>query len=301
MKKRTLKIISAALCLCLCMGLGAMALADNSAPVAENLEVMTYRNVSVGGKLSAMDPDGDELTFVVTTQPSKGSVELDAGGSFVYTPRDGKKGRDYFGFEAVDSQGNHSQEATVIIKIARQKTCIAYSDMDGSADEYAAAFLAESGVYVGACVGGKYVFGPDESVTRGEFLAMCMELCGRELLSGVKSTGFADDGDMDAWLKPYVSTAVIDGVISGDTETGAFGSEQPITQAEAAVMLNNILRPTDVSAAGLEDNGAVPAWAAQSVANLTACRVISGETSDSESLTRAQAARMLTAAAGLIK
>ena len=39
------------------------ASADGSAPIAENLELSTYRGVSVGGRLSATDPDGDPVSF----------------------------------------------------------------------------------------------------------------------------------------------------------------------------------------------------------------------------------------------
>ena len=35
------------------------AFAANGAPVAENLELTTYREVSVGGQLAAVDPEGD--------------------------------------------------------------------------------------------------------------------------------------------------------------------------------------------------------------------------------------------------
>ena len=35
----------------------------NSAPVAENLELRTYRNVSVGGRLNAFDPEDDVVSY----------------------------------------------------------------------------------------------------------------------------------------------------------------------------------------------------------------------------------------------
>ena len=80
------KYIAAALC---CLALCAIvfpALADNSAPVAENFEFETYRGVSFGGKLCAVDPDGDAVSFEITTQPKKGTIELSDDGSFVYSP-----------------------------------------------------------------------------------------------------------------------------------------------------------------------------------------------------------------------
>ncbi|MFR6426151.1 MAG: Ig-like domain-containing protein [Oscillospiraceae bacterium] len=73
--------------------------------MAENLELTTFRNTSIGGTLSANAPDGSPLTFRITTEPVKGTVTLTDSGTFVYTPADGKRGRDYFGFRAADSSG----------------------------------------------------------------------------------------------------------------------------------------------------------------------------------------------------
>ena len=57
-------IASAAALLMLLTGLIALepkAEAAGSAPVAANLELTTYRGVSVGGQLAAYDPDGGEV------------------------------------------------------------------------------------------------------------------------------------------------------------------------------------------------------------------------------------------------
>ena len=272
------------------------ARAEGNAPVAQNLELTTYRNVSVGGRLTAVDPDGDTLTFQITTEPTKGEIELTDDGRFVYTPDTNRRGRDYFGFKAVDAEGNSSQEATVIIRIEKQKTRTTYSDLDGNACAYAATMLAEEGIFVGQQLGGSYVFEPDREVTRGEFLAMCMELGGDELLSAVAATGFADDDAIPVWQKPYVATALMDGVINGTESEGSavFSAGDAVTVQEAAVMLNNVLGATDVPTAAFDS--AVPAWASQATANLTACGVLAVSGRYTDSLTRADAAEMLSAA-----
>ncbi len=274
----------------------AAALAANGAPVAENLELTTYRDVSVGGQLSAVDPEGDSFTFEITTGPSKGEVELTGDGRFVYTPEPGRKGRDYFGYRAVDETGARSQEATVIIKIEKKKPAVSYSDMAGHPAGYAAAALAENGIFTAESIGGAAVFSPEREVTRAEFLGMCMALTGSELISGVLSTGFADDADIDAWLKPAVATALMDGVVSGySVEGGAvFSPDEPVTRQEAAVMLDNALGTTEVAATAISDG--VPAWAAQAAANLSAAGVITEGEAFSEPLTRADAAEMLVRA-----
>ncbi len=291
------KLIAAALALALALALPiGGALAANGAPVAENLNLTTYRNVCVGGQLAAVDPEGDTMTFEITTQPTKGSVEVTDDGRFVYTPDTNRKGRDYFGYRAVDETGARSQEATVIINIEKQKTQTTYSDMAGHPGAYAATALAENDIFTGEKLGGVWMFQPEREVTRAEFLSMCMELTGEQLLSGVSATGFADDADISDWLKPYVATALMDGIVSGYGVTGGavFEPDASITTQEAAVMLDNVLDTTDVAATAL--TGSVADWAAQATSNLAACGVITEGTAFSEALTRAGAAEMLVRA-----
>ena len=279
-------------CLALC-ALVFPAAADNSAPVAENFEFETYRGVSFGGKLAAVDPDGDPVSFEITTQPRKGTIELSDDGSFVYSPAEGKRGRDYFGYRAVDAQGERSQEATVIIRLVKNKS-VCYADMSGETSYCSAVRLAECGAFTGPQLGGEYYFEPQKTLTRGEFVAMCLCVTGADVLRGVISTGFADDGSIPDWQRAYVASAVRDGVIKG--KTGAIGAvfdaEAAISRAEAGVMLDRLLKLTNV---GYTDSAA-PAWAAQSAANLDACGIMDGESVDSAALTRAEAADMLAAA-----
>ena len=54
----------------------------NSAPVAENLDVRTYRETSVSGSFQALDPEGDLLSFRITAAPGKGSVTVRGSGAF---------------------------------------------------------------------------------------------------------------------------------------------------------------------------------------------------------------------------
>ena len=278
------KYIAAALC---CLALCALvfpALADNSAPVAENFEFETYRGVSFGGKLCAVDPDGDAVSFEITTQPKKGTIELSDDGSFVYSPAVGKRGRDYFGYRAVDANGDRSQEATVIIKLKKNKS-VSYVDMDGSASYCSAVRLAECGAFVGKQIGGEYYFEPQKTLSRGEFVAMCLCVTGTDVLRGVVSTGFADDGSIPDWQRAYVASAVRDGVVKG--KSGA------VFDAEAGVMLDRLLSLTNVSC---ENSG----WAAQSAANLDACGIMDSENVDSAALTHAEAADMLAAAMNVL-
>ena len=95
---------------------GGMAQAAGLAPVAENLDYETFRNVAITGALAAMDPEGDPVTFRITEMPYKGTVELGENGTFIYTPLHGKKGRDSFSYVAADPDGNVSSPAVVSIR-----------------------------------------------------------------------------------------------------------------------------------------------------------------------------------------
>lgn len=294
-------ILSALLALCLFLSIPAFA-ADyltvsvtetNSSPVAENLSLETYKGVNVDGTFRAHDPEGDEMTFSVSTAPKKGTVTVD-GDKFTYCPNEGKRGKDTFKYVAIDSKGGISQEATVTVEIKKQATKVTYSDVNS----YEAVFLAEKGVFLGENVGGSYVFRPNESVSRGEFLAMCMEICGLGETVPVARTGFSDDDTIPVWVKPYVSGAVIGGIVHGSlNENGAavFRSGDAITAYEAAVILDNALGVTETAA--VEDD-VVPVWAAKSVASLRSVNVISD--ASSAELSRIEAAKMLVKAAKIV-
>jgi len=297
--KNSGRIKAACLALLLCLSLALAVFADDSAFIAENLEINTYRGVSVGGKLTVADSGSEVVGFEVTAAPGKGSVELGDDGCFVYTPDEGKKGKDYFGYKAIDAEGRYSQEATVIITIRKQKTRVTYADMEGHPSAWAAITLAEEGIFTGENLAGKFVFRPEESVTRGEFLTMCMLAAGTELMRDVSDTGFADDEAIAAWSKPYIGTALSLGLVKGyENELGwVFAPDEAISATEAAVMLDNILALTEAVAVWYSYDELLPDWAVQSAANLSACDIIPDSLSLlDETLSRAQAAEMLCAA-----
>jgi len=287
----------------LCFSLVFSVSAEESAFIAENLELCTYRGVSVGGRLSVADYGSEVIGFEVTTPPGKGTVELGDDGCFVYTPDEGKKGKDYFGYKAIDADGRYSQEATVIIKIRKQKTRVTYSDMTGDPSAWAAVMLAEEGIFTGENLAGEYVFNPDASVTRDQFLAMCMNACGEKLIYDAASTGFVDSDSTAPWARPYVATALSRGYISGyKSDSGfVFAPSEAISATEAAVMLDNIMALTDAVAVWYSYDEIVPAWAVQSAANLSSCGITPDSLSlTDESISRSEAAEMLCKAMAVI-
>jgi len=103
---------------------------------------------------------------------------------------------------------------------------------------------------------------------------MCLKLTDSDVLSGVITTGFADDSEIPSYMKPYVSTALLTGLLSGYSNglnEIVFNSGNYISYPEATLMLNNALNLTDESTVDYGDT--VPAWAAQACANLSACRM----------------------------
>ncbi len=297
MKKKLMALVLVlTLCAALTPVLAASGGEQTGAPEAEHFELRTYRETSLGGQLTATDPEGEPVTFALTTEPMKGTVEIEPGGAFVYTPGEGKKGKDYFGYKAIDASGNESDEATVIISIEKQKTAANYADMQGRAEAYAATRLAEAGVYSGETVAGTALFRPDEAMTRGAFLAMCLAAADTPVLQGVRATGFGDDSAIPAWSKGYVSTGVLCGSVQGYATGSAtvFDAERAITRAEAAVMLDRTLSPAAAAEAStITVSDAVPAWAAQSVARLTQASVYPSGADPEAALTRAEAAQMI--------
>ncbi len=276
----------------------AAARDSNAAPIAENLELTTYKNVAVTGQCAAVDPEGDLVTFQLVDKPARGQVELGEDGCFRYTPYENKKGKDSFTYVAVDGNGNVSPEATVKVTIEKQATKVSYSDMADDPHHYAALRLAERGVFVGSRIGDVYCFSPESSVSRGEFLTMAMTAAGVEALEQVTATGFYDDDGIPAWAKGYVSAALMNGAVQGSAnEAGqvVFKAEQPITAAEAAVMVDRLLSIGDVNAGETLDAGLAPAWACQAVANMEAVNVVSRTAQLSAPLTRGEAADMLSA------
>ena len=260
-------------------------------PMAERMEVETYRNTSVSGQLMAEDPDGDALTYQLTTEPMKGTVAVEADGSFVYTPNENRGGKDYFGYKAVDAEGNESPEATVTLRIRKQRSGVSYDDMQGDAAGKAAVWLAEQGVFTGERVADRYHFDPQQTVSRGEFLALAETLSETPVLQGVMTTGFGDDGAIPVWAKGYVATARMNGSISGYTEGGrvVFSANRPITRAECAVILDRMLQPSPAAAI----NEAVPAWAQQAVANLGNYDLYAEAEHTGSPITRAECAELL--------
>jgi VCBS repeat-containing protein len=88
----------------------------------DSFSVKAGKTLIDGGGVLANDndADGDLLTAVLTGQPSKGTVDLQADGSFTYRSKKKAKGTDSFTYLAKDSTGLTALE-TVTVQIKGRK------------------------------------------------------------------------------------------------------------------------------------------------------------------------------------
>ena len=263
---------------------------QNQPPVAEDSALETYKNLANQGKLKAEDPEGESLTYTVTRQPRRGTVTVQEDGSFTYEPKKNKVGVDSFTYTAADPAGNVSREATVTITILKPTDATLYTDTAGKDCQFAAEWMKNTGIFTGETIHGNRCFGPEKPVSQGEFLTMlvsALELSVEQMekLEGLETASVTQNAP--DWLKPYLAAAVRSGLTAGWPDGSVVDAEQPITGAEAAVMIQNAL---DLSMPGeVEADGNVPAWAADAVTVLGA----NGVALSVEPLTRGEVAQVL--------
>ena len=259
---------------------------QDQAPVAEDSDMETYKNLPNEGKLKAEDPEGEKLTYTVTRQPRRGAVTVREDGSFVYEPGKNKVGVDSFTYTAADPAGNVSREATVTITILKPRSATLYTDTAGKDCRFAAEWMKNTGIFTGETINGNSCFGPEKTVSRGEFLTMMVSALQLAVDETASQTGYTDE--TADWLKPYLAAAMRSGLTAGWPDGEVFGADQPITEAEAAVMLQNALDLT--MPADAEAGEELPVWAADAITVLGANGIT---LSAGENLTRARAAEVL--------
>lgn len=263
---------------------------EDKAPVAQDFSIETYKNLPNNGVLKASDPENQSLTFTVVRGPKRGTVEVKQDGTFTYTPKKNKVGVDSFTYTATDPAGNVSREATVTVQILKPSDARQYADTVGYSCRFAAEWMRNTGLFVGEQIGGNACFNPDRTISKEEFLAMVVKVLDIPLEN---TENVQLPATTPSWLKPYLAAAQRSGLMNNWQDTGAMSD--PITGAEAAVMLQNALDLT-VSSHALEDaqvssqQEAVPSWAAASLRVMAENGIM---LSANESMTRAQVAETL--------
>lgn len=225
-------------------------------PVAEDSAVETYKNIPAKGNVKATDPEGQPMTYTVTRAPKRGNVVLREDGSFTYTPKKNKIGVDSFTFTAADPAGNVSREAAVTITVLKPTEAPQYTDTLGEDCQFAAEWMKHTGIFIGETLGDKTCFSPERQVTRGEFVTMLVKALDIPTDEDLVYTGYTDE--IPQWLQPYLAAAMRAGVTAGLQEQQVFGADEPVTGAEAAVMLCSALK-LEKEALGQEEE-ATPVW-----------------------------------------
>lgn len=258
-------------------------------PVAQDCAIETYKNLPNEGVLKVSDPEGQTLTYSVTRQPKRGSVQVRADGTFLYTPKKNKVGIDSFTFTATDPAGNVSREATVTVTILKPGDAAPYTDTVGSSCRFAAEWMKNTGLFIGEQIGGAQCFRENASVSKGEFLTMVVKSLGIPVDENASYTGYTEE--VPVWLQPYLAAAMRSGLTASlpFSETGALGLEHTVTGAEAAVILQNAL-DLSLSTTTQPENNNAPDWAAIAIQAMND----NGITMDAEDLlTRGQVAVIL--------
>ncbi|PYI50773.1 hypothetical protein DLM86_27270 [Paenibacillus flagellatus] len=89
----------------------------NGSPTAASESIEVHAGVPYVGQLKGADPDHDALTYAKASEPAHGTLEVEADGSFTYSPNDGYTGTDGFTFQATDEHGAESSAATIGITV----------------------------------------------------------------------------------------------------------------------------------------------------------------------------------------
>ena len=148
---------------------------QDKAPVAQDFTIETYKNLPNKGTLKVSDPEGQVLTYTLTRSPKRGTLTIGEDGSFLYTPKKNKVGVDSFTYTATDPAGNVSREATVTIQILKPTDSRQYTDTVGLDCRFEAEWMKNTGLFVGEKIGQQICFRPEQTVSRGDFLAMVVK------------------------------------------------------------------------------------------------------------------------------
>lgn len=266
-----------------------------------SLNVSTYESITHFGRLSAFDPDGDELTFEVVSYPKKGVLVMTdrSSGEYKYIPTENYTGKDSFTYVAKDKYGNYSGAAEVMLDIDRLSISAVYGDMDNSRYHASALAMAEEGIMSGSVVGDEYYFYPEQTVSRAEFVVMAMRALGVSVPDGDAQTTFADSNDIMDPMLPYIAAAQKLGYVNGKEVDGklVFLPNEAISRAEAAVIVSRMIESaTPTVKPVFSDADQIPTWAEGAIYSLSSMGIIDAEGTEIQPtslITREETAGML--------
>ncbi len=271
-------------------------LKQNNAPTVITSPALNAVTSTVSvGEMKGYDADGDSIRYEIVDYPDGGKIVFDsATGEFTYSA--GKNAMsDSFTYRVRDSFGEYSDVGEFIITVSKNKPKNVFSDLEYSNVAVAASALVGDGVMNSERIEGSMCFLPDKEVSRLEFLVSCMDVFGAANIPAVNNTGFYDDAAIPEKYKGYVYSASKLGIVDGSVINGelCFRPDAPITKAEAATVLNNII---GYEAETVDSLPGVPSWAMDSVCamyELGLYDLNEGNADGASSITKSVACEML--------
>ena len=261
---------------------------------ASNEKLSTQADISVYGRLSAEDPEGDEIEYMIASYPKSGMLEMTENGGFRYTPCKNFTGYDKFVYVARDEYGNYSVPSEVIIQVSERMSEIVYKDMTDRREYNAAVAMSAMGIMTGTQLGDDFYFNPDEGITRGEFVAMALKSMG--ISPAMRETFFDDNEDIPSSLRGYAARAASLGIIDGERHDGelVFKANEGISAYEAASIMARLSGSSGGEGGEYLASEGVPVYARADVEAMITLGVIDIEMIDiSKKLTRGDAAEFL--------
>lgn len=253
---------------------------ENITPV--NMELTTQMNTAIDDTLE-IEEDFD-VNFVISTYPTHGTIEgfNTQTGQFRYIPERNYTGDDQFTFKATVGEEFESNEGTVKITVFTEEIIIPfrYEDMQQHWGNYSASHLAAMNIIIGEKINDEYFFYPDRLITRADFVLYMLSALGINYTDVDQTFKFADDENIEDWLKPYVYTAYKKGIISGSLDNGKlyFNPNDNITRAEVATIINNAMnfKYNNTDPLTFTDRRSIPAWATSAIQNMVGYEIING-------------------------
>lgn len=89
----------------------------SSSDISFDVDLSITRTVNFGLLFNDSDPEGQTMTAQVATQPTHGTVVINANGTFTYTPTTGYSGPDTFTYQAKDASNALSTPVTVTLTV----------------------------------------------------------------------------------------------------------------------------------------------------------------------------------------
>lgn len=287
---------------------------DNSGDVSgEVITVTAYdeeitidRNTILTSNFRATSTIPDStLTYIINTQPSHGTLvhSNTSDKSFTYTPDLDYVGNDSFTYQVSDGTSiSNIATISIIISVPEEEIIpFNYVDMQNHWANYSASHLAARGLIIGEEIGSRYYFYPQREMTRADFILFLLAITesNEDANIEIPEIYFADATTTPEWLIEAAELAYAKGIIKGAADGNKLylNAYNLLTRKEATVMINNTLKLTNsTDTLKYSDAATIPSWATQAVKNLTAYKIIQGDSDNNfnpnKVLSRAEAAEM---------